>query len=67
MSNTVNVPVELWRSVKLALQEAKTDLDDASTVVDKSEEEEYAYQNTLEMLTSVHNSIEVFEKASGLS
>lgn len=62
MVKTVAVPVELWSSVTLALQQALADLDDASSVVDKSDDEEYAYQNTLEMLRSVTDEVSKFER-----
>lgn len=62
MSRTISVPVELWKSIALTLQESLTDLNDASSVVDKSDDEEYAYQNTLEMLRDVNAQVVEFEK-----
>lgn len=64
MNETITVPAELWKSITLVLQEAQTDLNDASSVVDKSDDEDYAYQNTLEMLRSVNAEVATFEAPS---
>lgn len=54
----VSIPHVLWQSVQTALMNASIDLDDASSVVDASEGEDYAYQDTLELLKDVRKRIE---------
>ncbi len=63
---TIAVPKELWHSVVLALKEAHTDLNDASSVVDKSKDEAYAYQNTLELLAAATQEVDAFEKCGSM-
>lgn len=62
-NETIEISQALWSRVKLALQEAERDLDDASSVVDPGEDEARAYENTLEMLKRVQEEIEAISKS----
>lgn len=59
---TIEISQALWSRVRLALQEAERDLDDASSVVDPGEDEALAYEDTLEMLKRVQEEIEALPK-----
>jgi len=63
-NETIEISQALWSRVKLALQEAERDLDDASSVVDPGEDEARAYEDTLEMLKRVQEEIEALHKTS---
>lgn len=62
-NETIEISQALWSRVKLALQEAERDLDDASSVVDPGEDEARAYEDTLEMLKRVQEEIKAISKA----
>lgn len=59
---TVAIPQSLWQSAQTALMNASVDLNDASSVVDASKDEEYAYQDTLELLKDVRDRIDAHAK-----
>lgn len=61
-NETIEISQALWSRIKLALQEAERDLDDAASVVDPGEDEARAYEDTLEMLKRVQEEIEALPK-----
>lgn len=61
-NETIEISQALWSRVRLALQEAERDLDDAASVVDPGEDEELAYEDTLEMLKRIQEEIEALHK-----
>lgn len=62
-NETIEISQALWSRIKLALQEAERDLDDAASVVDPGEDETRAYENTLAMLERVQEEVEEISKA----
>lgn len=61
-NETIEISQALWSRVRLALQEAERDLDDASSVVDPGKDEARAYEDTLAMLKRVQEEIEALHK-----
>lgn len=61
-NETIEISQTLWSRVRLALQEAERDLDDASSVVDPGKDEARAYEDTLEMLKRVQEEVEALPK-----
>lgn len=61
-NETIEISQALWSRIRLALQEAERDLDDASSVVDPGEDEARAYENTLEMLKRAQEEIEALTR-----
>ena len=61
-NETIEISQALWSRVRLALQEAERDLDDAASVVDPGEDETRAYENTLAMLKRIQEEIEALHK-----
>ncbi len=63
-NETIEISQALWSRIKIALQEAERDLDDAASVVDPGEDETRAYENTLEMLKRIQEEIEALPKTA---
>ncbi len=60
--DAILVPKALWGLVSGAIGQGLSALDDASTVVDKSDDEKYAYEHELDFLRRAQEAIDGFDR-----